>query len=110
MTFLYLASDKMGEGDPELGRKLMKSFLAELAKSDQHIDVVGCANSGIMLTTEGSEVIDSLKKLEERGVQIATCGTCLDHMKRRDKLLIGGVGTMDMTVQVMTTATKIIRP
>ncbi|MBU0693023.1 sulfurtransferase-like selenium metabolism protein YedF [bacterium] len=110
MTFLYLASDKMGEGDPELGRKLMKSFLSELAKSDQRVDVIGCANSGILLTTEGSEVIESLKKLEERGVRIATCGTCLDHMKRRDKLLIGEVGTMDMTVQIMTTADKIIRP
>ena len=110
MTLLYLASDKMGEGDPDLGRKLMKSFLSELAKSEQQIDMIGCANSGIMLTTEGSEVIDSLKKLEERGVRIATCGTCLDHMNRRDKLLIGDIGTMDMTVQIMTTADKIIRP
>ena len=110
MTLLYLSSDKMGEGDPELGRKLMKSFLAELAKSEQHVDLIGCANSGINLTCEGSEVIDSLKKLQERGVRIATCGTCLDHMNRRDKLLIGEIGTMDMTVQVMTTADKIIHP
>ncbi len=110
MTFLYLNSDKMGQGDPELGKKLMKSFLSELAKSDVQIDVIGCVNSGINLTTEGSEVIDSLKALEAKGAQIATCGTCLDFHKRREDLLIGGVGTMDMTVQVMANADKVIRP
>ncbi len=110
MTFLYLSSDKMGEGEPELGRKLMKSFLSELANSEQHIDVIGCANSGVNLTTEGSDVLDSLNKLLERGARIASCGTCLDHLGCRDNLLIGEIGTMDMTVQIMTTADRVIRP
>jgi hypothetical protein len=65
MTFLYLNSDKMGEGDAELGRKLMKIFLAKLAESNVQVDLVGCVNNGIYLTTEGSEVLDSLKRLEQ---------------------------------------------
>jgi len=52
LTFLYLNSDQMGSGDPELGRKLVKSFLRELAKSDVRIDAVGCVNSGMNLTTD----------------------------------------------------------
>ncbi|MBC8186102.1 sulfurtransferase-like selenium metabolism protein YedF [candidate division KSB1 bacterium] len=109
MTFLYLNSDMMGIGDPLLGRKLLKSFLQKLVDSDVKVDAVGCVNAGVLLTSEGSEVLDSFKKLEKKGTQIMTCGTCLDHLNLRDKLQIGGVGTMDQTVQVMTTAERIIR-
>ncbi len=109
MTFLYLNSDMMGTGDPQLGRKLLKLFLQKLADSDVKVDAVGCVNAGVLLTSDGSEVLDSLKKLAENGTQIATCGTCLDHLNLRDKLQIGGVGTMDQTVQVMATAERIIR-
>ena len=100
----------MGTGDPALGRKLMKSFLSEITKSDLTIDVVGCVNSGINLTTEGSEVLDSLKALQEKGTRIASCGTCLDHYQKREKLLIGEIGSMDMTVAIMGKADKVIRP
>lgn len=110
MTLLYLNSDQMGTGDPELGRKLIKSFLGEVAKSDAKVDLIGCVNSGINLTTEGSPVLDSLKVLQEKGARIASCGTCLDHYKKRDQLKIGEIGTMDMTVKVMAEADKVIRP
>ena len=110
MTFLYLNSDQMGSGDTVLGKKLLKSFLSEMAKSDTVIDVIGFVNSAVNLTTEGSEVIDSLKALEEKGAQIASCGTCLDHFNVREKLLIGQIGTMDMTVAIMANADKVICP
>ena len=110
MTFLYLNSDQMGSGDVVLGKKLLKSFLHEIAKSDTVIDVIGFVNSAVNLTTEGSEVMDSLKVLEAKGAQIASCGTCLDHFELRDKLLIGQIGTMDMSVAIMASADKVIRP
>ncbi len=110
MTFLYLNSDQMGDGDPELGRKLMKGFLMHVVKSGVKIDMVGCVNSGINLTTEGSDVLDSLKALEEQGAQIASCGTCLDHYGKKEQLRIGVVGSMDMTVAVMAEADRVIRP
>jgi selenium metabolism protein YedF len=110
MTFLYLNSDQMGNGEPELGRKLLGIFLETLAQSNLKVDLIGCTNSGIFLTTEGSPVIESLKMMEKKGSKIATCATCLDHLNRRDKLLIGQVGTMDQTVQIMATAERIIRP
>jgi selenium metabolism protein YedF len=110
LTFLYLNSDKMGDGNKDLGRKLLKSFLSKLADSATMIDLIGCVNSGVYLTTEGSEVIDILKKFEAKGVRIASCGTCLDHLDLTDKLLIGEIGNMESTVQIMTTADKIIQP
>ena len=109
MTFLYLNSDKMGDGDPALGSKLMLAFLKNLAASDTPVDLVGCVNDGIRLTSEGSAALPYLKELESRGAQIATCGTCLDHMGMQDRLAIGVVGNMEQTVQVMASADKIIR-
>ncbi|KAA3662410.1 MAG: sulfurtransferase-like selenium metabolism protein YedF [Calditrichaeota bacterium] len=110
MTLLYLNSDKMGDGDAVLGGKLLRSFLNELEKSGKQVDLIGCVNSGINLTTEGSEVIEILQKFEGKGTRIASCGTCLDHYQKRDKLLIGEVGTMDQTVEIMFGAEKVIRP
>lgn len=110
MTFLYLNSNMMGSGDPELGKKLLVIFFKKLAESDVRVDLVGCVHSAIFLTTEENEALQSLKMLESKGAQIATCGTCLDHYQRREKLLIGGVGAMDQTVEIMANANKIIRP
>ncbi|MBD3386451.1 sulfurtransferase-like selenium metabolism protein YedF [candidate division KSB1 bacterium] len=110
MTFLYLNSDQMGHGDVELGRKLLQSFLAELAKSNIKVDVIGCVNSGIRLTISNGKALESLQALEKKGAQIATCGTCLDYHDKRDDLLIGSIGTMEQTVQIMAQADKVIRP
>jgi selenium metabolism protein YedF len=110
MIFLYLNSDKMGTGEPELGKKLMVSFLGELAKSGMKVDVIGCVNSGINLTTAGSEVITSLRELEQKGARIASCGTCLDFYNKQKDLLIGEIGTMDQTVLIMSKADKVIKP
>lgn len=110
MVFLYLNSDRMGVGDETLGRKLLAAFLRELVNADVKIDAVGCVNSGIHLTTEGSDVLDSLKALEEKGARIASCGTCLDFFDKRRSLAIGEVGTMDQTVQIMSIADRVIRP
>ena len=110
MNFLYLNSDKMGEGDPELGHRLLAIFLGKLAASDAQIDVIGCVNSAVSLTTGGSLVLDSLQTLADRGARIVTCGTCLDHYGRRPLLRIGEVGSMDGTVAIMMTADRVIRP
>lgn len=110
MDFLYLNSDRMGQGDPSLGRRLLVSFLSELAKSDVRIDAVGCVNDGIRLTTEEGPGLDALRALAGKGARVMTCGTCLDHHGRREKLLLGEIGNMAGTVQVLATAERILRP
>jgi hypothetical protein len=87
----------------------MIAFLKNLAASDVAVDLVGCVNDGVRLTTEGSDAIPHLRILEDRGATVASCGTCLDHLELQNKLSIGIVGTMEQTVQIMATADKIIR-
>ncbi|MCA9917012.1 MAG: hypothetical protein KC445_03625 [Anaerolineales bacterium] len=111
MNFLYLNSDKMGEGNAQLGRQLLLAFLEQLADSDVPVDVVGCLNSSIFLTTTpDSPALASLRKLEARGARIVTCGICINYFQRREMLQIGEIGSMDRTVQFMTTADRVIRP
>jgi len=100
----------MGEGDPDLGRRLMKIFLREMAASDIQVDMIGCVHNAVLLTTEGSEVIESLRIMEARGARISSCGTCLQYHQLEDKLLIGEPGTMAQAVQVMAQADRVIRP
>ncbi|MBN2165027.1 MAG: sulfurtransferase-like selenium metabolism protein YedF [Marinilabiliaceae bacterium] len=110
MTLLYINSDQMGQGDAELGTKLMRVFFENLVNSDVEIDYIVCINSAINITTKGSSVIDYLKKLQDAGAKISSCGTCLDHYNKRDDLIIGVVGTMKQTIELLVEADKVIRP
>jgi hypothetical protein len=111
MTLLYLNSDTLGNGpDEELSRKLLILFLEKLVLSDVKIDLIGCVNSGVFLTTKEAMGLELLKKMEKKGSRIASCKTCLEHYNLLDSLKIGELGTMDMTVAVMGTADKVITP
>ena len=59
---------------------------------------------------EGSESLEDLKALEEQGVEIMTCGTCLDYYGIKDRLAIGGVTNMYSIVETLQNAMSVIRP
>jgi hypothetical protein len=65
-------------------------------------------NSGVKLTTEGSTALEDLRKLEEKGTVISSCGTCLDFYKVKDKLAVGSVTNMYAIVQAMGEAGRLI--
>jgi selenium metabolism protein YedF len=109
MTLIILTSDKLGEGDEVLGRKLVANFLAKLAESDQAGEMVmGFLNRAVFLAAEGSPVVETLRSLEGKGVRIRSCITCLEHYGLEDKLAVGEIGTMAETVAAMAKADKVI--
>lgn len=110
MTFLFLNSDQIGTVEPELGRKLLRAFLDKLVASDVRIDFVACLNGGILLTTEEGPALESLRALAVRGTVVTTCGTCLEHYGRRERLLIGVAGGMQQTVELFASAERVIAP
>lgn len=103
-----ITTDELGKGSRELGAVLMKSFMYSLSEQKQLPGSMIFINSGVRLTTEGSEVIDTLKILENKGVEILSCGTCLDYYNIKDKLLIGGVTNMYTIVEKLMEAQKVI--
>ena len=93
-TIVVLSSDCMGEGDEVLGRALMKGFIYALTSQEGLPDTVIMYNGGARLPVEGSESLEDLKLLESQGVEILTCGTCLNHYGLTEKLSVGGVTNM----------------
>ncbi|MFZ5968260.1 MAG: sulfurtransferase-like selenium metabolism protein YedF [Bacillota bacterium] len=98
MVFL-IGKDTLGDGSQELGKILIKGFIYTLTESKPYPKALLFVNSGVKLTTEGSEVIAYLKQLESQGVEILSCGTCLDYYQIKNKLLVGGVTNMYTIVE-----------
>ena len=109
-TVVAVGSDRMGEGSEELGRILIKSFIFALTQLDDLPEKILFYNGGAKLTVEGSESLEDLKVLEEQGVEIMTCGTCLDYYGIKDRLAIGGVTNMYSIVETLQNAMSVIRP
>lgn len=107
---VVLSSDKMGEGDEELGKVLIKGFIYAITQLDKYPKAVLLYNSGVKLASEGSDSIEDLKMLEEHGVEILNCGTCLNFYNLQDKLQVGKVTNMYSIVEELSGATNIIRP
>ncbi|WP_434797464.1 sulfurtransferase-like selenium metabolism protein YedF [Terrisporobacter vanillatitrophus] len=107
---VVLSSDKMGEGDEELGKVLIKGFIYAITQLDKYPKAVLLYNSGVKLSSEGSDSLEDLKVLEENGVEILSCGTCLNFYNLQDKLQVGKVTNMYSIVEELAGATNIIRP
>lgn len=109
-TIVVVSSDRMGSGNDELGKVLMKGFLFAVTQLDVLPEKILFYNGGATLTTEGSDSLEDLKSLEAQGVEILTCGTCLDYYQLKDKLAVGSVTNMYSIVEAMARAANIIRP
>ena len=109
-TVVSVGSDRMGSGSDELGHILMKSFIFAVTQLDELPDKMLFYNGGAKLPIEGSECLEDLKALAEQGVEILTCGTCLDYYGIKDKLAIGGVTNMYSIVETLQGAMNVIRP
>ena len=107
---VILSSNTMGNGDEQLGKKLMKAFIFALTNQDETPDKVICYNAGAFLTTEDPDTIKDLKSLEEAGTTVMTCGTCLDFYGLKEKLQVGIVSNMYDIVEAQMNASLIIRP
>lgn len=100
----------MGQGNDELGAVLIKGFLYALTQQDDLPSTILFYNGGAALTCEGSASIEDLKSLEALGVEILTCGTCLNYYKLSDQLAVGGVTNMYEIAERLTQADVVIRP
>jgi selenium metabolism protein YedF len=108
-TVVFVTGETIGSGDEELGRILLKSFLMTLIDATAQPDTILFVNGGVKLTVTGSEVLEALDKLACNGVDIASCGLCLEFYGFKDKLAVGRVGNMLETVETLHQAGRVIR-
>lgn len=109
-TVVAVASNQMGVGEEALGKALLKGFLYALTQQDVLPDTILFYNGGASISCEGSDSLEDLKWMEQQGVEIITCGTCLNFYGIAEKLAVGKVTNMYEIVQTMMSADSLIKP
>ena len=105
---LLITSDRLGEGPEELGGLLMNNFIHTLLETTELPDRIFFMNRGVLLATEGSNVLETLLKLNGMGVEIFSCGLCLDFFNLKAKLRAGATTNMLTTVDSLLAAAQVI--
>ena len=105
-----IASDKMGEGAEELGKTLLKAFVFSLTQQEKLPKTMLFYNGGAALTCEGSPMLEDLRALEAEGVEILTCGTCLNFYGLTERLAVGGVTNMYVIAEKLLHAGNVVKP
>lgn len=109
-TVVVVSADHMGEGDDKLGKTLLKGFLYALTQQEELPAAILFYNGGARITCNGSDSLEDLKQMEARGVEILTCGTCLNFYGLSEELAVGGVTNMYEIVERQMKASKLVRP
>ena len=109
-TVVVISSSHMGSGSDELGSALMKGFLYALNQQDSLPSTILFYNGGAALTCEGSASLEDIRSLQAQGVEILTCGTCLNYYGLTEKLQVGEVTNMYVICEKMTQADLIVKP
>lgn len=107
-TVLVISQNRMGKGDDQLGEILIRMFFHTLAETPPLPETIVFFNSGVKLTVDGSEIIDDLKEIANKGTKLLVCGTCLDFFKIKDTIKVGNVSNLYDVKEALFAADKII--
>jgi selenium metabolism protein YedF len=107
---IVCSEDKMGRGNDELGSVLIRAFFHTVAEQTERPDIIIFYNTGVRLTVQGSDVLEDLKALSDRGVEILVCGMCLNFFNIKEKLGVGIISNMYDIAGTMSRAGRIVSP
>jgi selenium metabolism protein YedF len=107
-TLVLLATDRLGQGDDDLGRHIVLNFLKTAKEMRGELWRLVLLNGGVKLAVEGSEVLPELQILARAGVGIHVCGSCLETFGLLEKKQVGDTANMLDVVTAMQVADKVI--
>lgn len=107
-TVILVTHDGMGRADADLQHKLAKSYFGLMNEHNMLPAALCFYTDGVKLVCEGSPVLDELAALEEKGVRLVICSTCLNHFGLADKVEVGIVGGMTDIIDAQWRAQKVI--
>jgi selenium metabolism protein YedF len=105
-----IPSDTMGRGSDPLGAVLMRAYIKTIKSLDPLPARIFFYNTGVRITATESDLIAPLRELADLGVEIYSCGTCLDFLNLKDTLLVGQVTNMFEIMEAMARAAKVLSP
>lgn len=106
---ILVGKNTLGDGDETLGEVLIRGYFYTLTELEPFPKAILFLNSGVRLTVEESPVLEHLRFLETNGVELLSCGTCLDYFGIKDKLAVGGIGNMYTIVEILNKAKNTLR-
>jgi selenium metabolism protein YedF len=107
---IVIASNRMGEGDDDLGRLLMSNFIKAIKDLDKLPQKMIFYNSGVTLAAKDSSIIGDLRDLEKMGVGLLLCATCVNHYGLDETYGVGTLSNMYTIAEVMAGAGNILKP
>ncbi|HTN51050.1 MAG TPA: sulfurtransferase-like selenium metabolism protein YedF [Anaeromyxobacter sp.] len=107
-TVVIVNDDRMGRGDDGLGAKLLGNWLRTVASLDARPDAIVFYNGGVRLLGPGSPALEALRQLDDAGVDLLACVTCLEFFSLTGKIAIGHVSNMREIAQRTMAAAKVI--
>ena len=107
---VFITTERLGQGDDALGVKLMAAFLATLPEVGDALWRVILLNGGVKLAATPGDALEALRKLEQTGVAVLVCGTCLAHYGVSAEQSVGESSNMLDIVTSLSLADLIIRP
>jgi selenium metabolism protein YedF len=107
-TLVLLATDSLGQGDAELGRKIVINFIKTMKEMGDDLWRLVLLNGGVKLAVEGSEVLPQLQELAEEGLGILVCGPCLKTFGLFEKKQVGELTSMLDIITSMQMAEKVV--
>jgi selenium metabolism protein YedF len=105
---LVVSSDIMGRGEAELGSILVRGFFHTLGEVQPVPQRIILFNTGVRLACTGSPVLDDLRALEDSGIEMLVCGTCLNYFELTEQLAVGQVSNMYDIAETMLNAGKVV--
>lgn len=98
---IFLNEEQCGSGP--IGKSLLAKFLGAALNLDEKPVKVICVNNAVRITTNrGHECFEAIKKLNEAGAEILSCGSCLEGYKLVDKLAIGEISNAYEIMDVLS--------
>ncbi|MBK3518706.1 DsrE family protein [Carboxylicivirga marina] len=104
---LQISRYGMGDGDEELALKLLATYLKLINDDNRLPAFITFYNKGVKVLCSDSPFIASLKNLEDKGVKLIACTTCLNYYGI-EKLPVGIKGTMPDIITLQSDAHKVI--
>jgi hypothetical protein len=107
-TVILITRNGMGECEKELQQILMGLYFKMLKENDFSPGAICFYADGVKLVVEGSPVLDILHEMEQKGVRLIICMTCLKYFELEDKVKVGIVGGMNDILLAQWMASKVV--
>jgi hypothetical protein len=107
-TVILITREGMGSSEVALQHKLLETYLRLLIENESLPNAICFYTDGVRLVVEGSPILERLAQIEQKGVRLIVCSTCLDYLHLAEKVKVGIVGGMSDILDAQVKASKVI--